>query len=206
MAALQFSGVTCDKVSELSFSIGMGEIGVVRVASKEEKGTVLELAAGEKRPERGTVTLHGAGLDAAPGGSIAWLPEHGGMISNLKAWENLTLPLWYHGKRHAAAADEKALRWLAALGVAEADMHGLTASPVGKLRSTERKLVGLARCLLQAPQLMVVDAAFFSGLLDERRSAWVSAMETFVRENEGRAIMVAADADHSLPWRGVSHT
>ncbi len=206
MMALQFSGVTCERVSDLSFTIAAGEIGVVRVASKEEKGTVLELAAGEKRPERGTVTLHGAGLDAAPGGSIAWLPEHGGMISNLKAWENLTLPLWYHGKRRPAAAEEKVRRWLAALGIAEDDMPGLMASAVGKLRSSERKLVGLARCLLQEPQLMVVDAGLFTGLGEERRSAWVAAMETFVRENEGRAIMVAADADHPLPWREVSHT
>lgn len=204
MAALQFTGVTCEKVSELSFAIGAGEIAVVRVASRDEKTTVLELAAGERHPERGTVLLHGAGLDAAPGGSIAWLPEHGGMISNLKAWENLTLPLWYHGKRRPASAEEKVRRWLASLGVAEDEMPGLMASPIGKLRSIERKLLGLARCLLQEPQLIVLDAGFFNGLMAERLSAWVGVLETCVREAEGRAIMVAADADHALPWRGCN--
>ncbi len=203
MAALQFSDVTCDRVSKLSFLLEDGEIGILRVASKEDKATVLELALGERQPEEGRVTVRGSALDAVAGGSIAWLPEHGGMISNLKAWENVTLPLWYHGRRRPSAVEGSLRRWLAALGTAEEEMAGLMASPIGKLRSIERKLIGLARCLLQEPQLLVVDGALFNGLPQERRDAWVATLETFVGEAKQCAILVAADGEHALPWETV---
>ncbi len=206
MAALQFSGVTCDKLLNLSFLLEDGEIGILRLASKEDKATVLELALGERQPEEGTVTVRGGGLEAVAGGSIAWLPEQGGMISNLKAWENVTLPLWYHGRRRKSAVEGSLRRWLAALGTAEDEMAGLMASPVGKLTNIERKLMGMARCLLQEPQLMVVDAGLFNGLPQERQNAWVTALETFVGEAAQRAILVAADTEHSLPWGRVEPT
>jgi ABC-type uncharacterized transport system ATPase subunit len=206
MAVLQFSGVACDKVSNLSFLLEEGEIGILRLASKEDKATILEVAVGEKNPEAGTVTLHERALDAVPGGSIAWLPEHGGLISNLKAWENLTLPSWYHGRRRIAVVEDMLRRWLAALGVAEEDMADLTASPVGGLRTAERKLIGMLRCLLQEPQLMAIDAAIFDGLLPDRQSVWVNVLETFVREAARRAILVVADSEHTLPWKTVKLT
>jgi phospholipid/cholesterol/gamma-HCH transport system ATP-binding protein len=204
MVMLRFSGVACDKISDLSFMLGTGEIKVLRVPAREDKISVMELVAGEKIQDQGSIELLGAPLTATSGGSIAWMPEQGGLISNLKAWENATLPLWYHGRRRVSSVDEKARHWLAALGVAESDMKQLMGSPADRLRPLERKLIGLLRCLLQEPQLLVLEAAVFNGIKQDRRETWVETLEAFVRMEEQRAVLVVADGDNLLPWGMVA--
>jgi phospholipid/cholesterol/gamma-HCH transport system ATP-binding protein len=203
MALLQFSGVACDRISGLSFRLEQGGIGVLRVESRDDKAVVIELAVGERSADEGTVALQDAQLDAAPGGSIAWLPEHGGLINNLKVWENVTLPLWYHHEHRVAEAENRIKYWLEVMGVAENEMADLMASPAAKLKPVERKLAGMLRCLLQEPQLIVVDAGVFSGISADRRNAWVTVFETFVRQAEQRAVLVVTDGDIPLPWEMV---
>jgi len=198
--ALQFSGVNCDRITGLSFTLEEGEIKVLRVTSKEEKTAVIELAVGERIPEAGIVTLHGALLDASPRGSIGWVPEHGGLISNLKVWENVTLPLWYHGKRRFAASEDKIAHWLAAMGLEGDTLERFMASPAGRLTAIERKRAGLLRGLLLAPQVLVVDAALFDGLAQDMRASWTTVLNAFVRETKGCSVLVVADGDAALPW------
>ncbi|HEY5994583.1 MAG TPA: ATP-binding cassette domain-containing protein [Gallionellaceae bacterium] len=197
---LQFSGVNCGKISALTFALEAGEIGVLRMAAKEEKSSVIELAVGERAPDAGTISLDGAPLDAAPPGSIGWVPEGGGLISNLKAWENVTLPLWYHGKRRVAAAEETAARWLAALGVAEDAMAEFMASPPGRLSTQERKRAGLLRGLLLAPRVLVVDAALFNGLTQVAKASWPAALELLAKEGSS-VLVVSVEGDTSLHWK-----
>jgi ABC-type multidrug transport system ATPase subunit len=201
-AALQFSGVNCGKISGLTFSLEAGAIGVLRLAAKEEKSSAIELAVGERAPESGTISLDGLPLSASAPGSIGWVPESGGLISNLKAWENVTLPLWYHGKRRVAEAEEKTARWLAALGVEEDAMAPFMASPAGRLSTLERKRAGLLRGLLLAPRLLVVDAAVFNGLPQGARASWTAALE--LQAKEGSSVLVASlEGDATLPWANI---
>lgn len=202
-ATLQFSGVNCDRIEALTFALEAGESGVLRMASKEEKIAAIELAVGERIAESGAVTLNGAALLAAPHGSIGWVPENGGLISNLKTWENVTLPLWYHGKRRIAAAEEAAAHWLAEMGLAGADAEQFMANPAGRLTATERKMAGLLRGLLLAPQVLVVDAALFDGLPQNMRSSWANVLDAFVHGAEDRSMLVVAEGDAVLPWKTI---
>ena len=122
-------------------------------------------------------------MDALPPGSIGWVPENGGLISNLKTWENVTLPLWYHGKRRVAETEEKTARWLAALGVEEQAMAAFMASPPGRLSTLERKRAGLLRGLLLAPRALVQReiAQLKMDLLGTRES-----MQSIIEEKAGR--------------------
>lgn len=206
MAHLQFSGVSCDRISGLSFVLESGCAAVLRMASKDERLLALELAAGERAAEAGRITLHGLALADAPAGSIAWLPENGGLISNLKAWENATLPLWYHQPDRPEVDEGQVRRWLAQMGVNDEGMADLMASPVGRLRTVERKMIGLLRCLLQAPQLIVLDAALFNGVAQERRQAWLGLLESFAAAAEQRAVLAVADGENTLHWEMVRQT
>ena len=49
--ALQFSGVNCGKISGLTFALDAGTISVLRLAGKEEKLRVIELAVNAARAE-----------------------------------------------------------------------------------------------------------------------------------------------------------
>ncbi len=198
-ATLQFSGVNCGKITGLTFSLQAGEIRKLPVVAKEEKSVVIELAVGERAPDAGAITLDGAPLDVAPPGSIGWVPESGGLISNLKAWENVTLPLWYHGKRLVAEAEVKAARWLATLGVEEQAMAPFMASPAGRLSTLERKRAGLLRGLMLAPRVLVVDAALFNGLSQEVRACWAAALELQAKEG-GSVLVVSLEGDVAMQW------
>ena len=198
---LQFSDVNCDKISGLSFALEAGEIAVLRMASKEEKLAAIELAVGERIPDAGTATLHGVAVHTAPRGNIGWVPENGGLISNLKVWENVTLPLWYHGRRRSAVDEGKIVQWLGALGLADEEVERFMASPAGRLTTLERKRAGLLRGLLLAPKLLVVDAGLFSGLAAELQEAWIAVLDAFVRETEDRSVLVVANGDAALPWK-----
>ncbi len=199
---LQFSGVNCGKISGLTFALEAGAIGVLRLAGKEEKSAVIELAVGERAAEAGMITLDGTPLDAIPPGSVGWVPESGGLISNLKVWENVTLPAWYHGKRRVADTEEQAARWLAALGVEEQAGAPFMASPPGRLSTLERKRAGLLRGLLLAPRALVVDGAVFNGVPQEVRACWIVALERLVQEG-GSVLVAALDADAPLPWTNM---
>jgi len=198
---LQFTGVTCKQITCLSFALAAGEIAVLKTASTGVKTVAMELALGEQVPTEGSVLLLGKPLEAATPGAIGWVAANGGLIGNLKTWENITLPLWYHGKRVPVATEEAVKRWLTTL---EPDMHewsDFMASPSAGLNFRERKLAGLLRGLVQAPQLLVVDAALFDDVEQVSCSSWVTALEIFVREAEDRAVLVVSDGATLLPWR-----
>lgn len=203
-ALLQFSAVNCGRISQLSFTLEAGAVGVLRVAGREEKALAIDLAVGERRPDSGTVALDGAALDAAPPGSIGWVPDSGGLISNLKTWENVTLPLWYHRNRHVAETERNVTRVLAALGVQEDAMGDFMARPAARLTPLERKQAGLLRGLLLAPRLLVVDAALFGGTPQDVRASWAAALDAAVRGDAGGSVLVVAEDDSALPWETIT--
>lgn len=202
---LQFLGVNCDRITGLSFTLEAGAARVLRMASRDEKAVAIELAIGERAPDAGTVALNGVALDEAPPGSIGWVPENGGLVSNLKIWENVTLPLWYHGKRRVADTEGRLAHWLAALGLEGEAAERFMASPAGYLGKIELKSAGLLRGLLLAPRVLVVDAALFDGVTQETKAAWAAALDALAR-GDGSSILVAASNDAALPWANLEKT
>lgn len=189
-AILQFSGVNCGKISNLSFTLETGKTGQLSLAGREEKSTAIDLAVGARAPDSGFITLNGAPLEAASAGSIGWVPESGGLISNLKVWENVTLPLWYHGKRRVAEAEAQTSRWLSLLGMNEGEMGAFMASPAALLTPLGRKRAGLLRGLLLAPQVLVLDTALFNGVNRDAGVAWLAALDALTQT--GCAVLAAA--------------
>ncbi len=204
-ALLQFSAVNCGKISQLSFELQPGAIGVLRFEDREEKALAIDLAVGERLPEAGSILLEGAALEAASPGSIGWVPEGGGLISNLKTWENVTLPLWYHRGRRPRETQEAVAAWLAALGVAGEAMSEFMASPAARLTAVERKRAGLLRGLVLAPRLLVVDGALFGGVPPSVRAPWMAALEALAGGGGGGgALVVTAEGDPPLPWETIT--
>ncbi len=77
------------------------------------------------------------------------------LISNLNAWENISLPAAYHGTPPLGQIAEAARQALAALG---ADPERLLARLPDELGAFEKKLVEFTRLLVAAPELAVFDA------------------------------------------------
>jgi len=200
-ALLHFNNVAIDQADALSFSIAAGDIRILKVASHEVKMEIINLALGDLAPANGEISLQGQPLEATRPGMIGWIPGDGGLISNLKTWENITLPLWYHNKRQIQSTEEKVMRWLRALNIDNRAWEDLMSSPAARLTQEEHKLAGLLRGLVLAPQLLVVDAGLFDELDDALRQMWIKVLETYVSESDYRALLVVTSAFTSLPWK-----
>jgi predicted ABC-type transport system involved in lysophospholipase L1 biosynthesis ATPase subunit len=88
-------------------------------------------------------------------GRIGVLTPAVGLISNLNAWENISLPAAYHGTPPAAEVANTAREALAALG---SDVPRLLARLPHELGIFEQKLVAFVRLLTTLPELVVFDA------------------------------------------------
>ncbi len=198
---LQFKQVASAKSGVLSFMIASGEIRILRADSHEAKTEIIGMTLGDLAPITGEILFNQEPLEASRPGNIGWIPANGGVISNLKTWENITLPLWYHNKRQAKSTEETLARWLLELGMDKAVWETFMASPAGRLTPDEHKIAGLLRGLLLGPQLLVVDAGLFDEVAAENSKIWIAALEKFVRETDSRAMLVVGSAATSLPWK-----
>jgi len=161
----------------------------------------MELALGEKTPEKGSIFFRGKQLEESTPGEIGWIPSNGGLIGNLKVWENITLPLWYHHKRTPQTTEQVLDKWLHALEPEKNEWADFMARPSARLGILDRKLVGLLRGLVLAPKVLVVDAELFNDTDQAVCNSWMVALEKFVKEGEDRAVLVISDGSVPLHWQ-----
>ncbi len=136
------------------------EVGcsVLVVTSREEGSAALtRLITGQACPSRGTILVNGqdiAGFGKAElyalRRQIGVVPSHGGLISNLKLWENITLPLMYHSGGVTPEEEKNALDYLEQLGYS----GNIMALPA-HLSPYEKKLTALVRMFITQPRLVL---------------------------------------------------
>jgi len=201
MALLEFSGVSKNNITDLSFTLTAGEIAIVRAATAVNQEEIIDLALGEAEPEQGNIRLHGQPLTKSAPGHTGWIAAHGGLINNLKIWENITLPLWYHGQREPANVEKTVTHWLQTLGIEPSQWTDFMANSPARLSTEQRKVAGLLRGLVQAPSLLVIKAGLWLEVAQPVQDQWNTALEKFVYAEKNRAILVVAEGAISLPWK-----
>ena len=92
----------------------------------------------------------------------------GGLIGNLKAWENLVLPAAYHGDgiSRYGELEQRAARVFGEFGVSGASFEALCATLPDHLGRFEQRLCAFVRAMLTEPRIMVYDS-LFDGLTRE---------------------------------------
>lgn len=201
-ALFRFDGAACtDLARPYSFTLHDGEVRLLQVASEAEKDAVIEAALGKGECAEGAVLLHGVPLGGSEPGGVGWVAANGGLISNLKVWENVTLPLWYHAGNPAEETEQRVTRWLSVLGMAGDERERFMEAPPDRLASWQRKLAGLLRGLVQMSPVLIVDAALFKGVEQSMASVWMAALEAYAAE--GRAVLAVADGETALSWKTI---
>ena len=144
-----FEGFSCDIEEGCS---------VLIVTSRDDESTALtRLITGMSRPIRGSVLVDGqdlAGLDQAQlyqlRQQIGIVPSNGGLVSNLKLWENITLPLMYHSGGITPEEEKNALDYLARLG-----HSGNIMTLPAHLTHHEKRAAAMVRVLLRQPRIVL---------------------------------------------------
>ncbi len=150
---LTVSGV----VSHLNLSLEQGQIALFKTAGEQETKQLLKAVIGESIPESGSVLIDEQPLYDLDRDqlfrirrTVATVTAQAGLISNLKVWENITLPLLYHHGRVSDEASELALQLLEKLGY----KGNIWALP-GHLSYAERIMTAFVRAVVSSPRLMV---------------------------------------------------
>jgi phospholipid/cholesterol/gamma-HCH transport system ATP-binding protein len=167
-----FEGFSCDIEAGCS---------VLIVTSREDESTALtRLITGLVSPTRGSLLVDGrniAGLEkddlSALRQQIGVVPSNGGLVSNLKLWENITLPLLYHSGEIRPEDEKDARDHLARLGYSGSIM----ALPA-HLTLHEKRVTALVRILMSQPRIVLYSNCV-EGAPSASREAFLQAAHDF---------------------------
>lgn len=193
-------GERCLRVlAGLTLAVGEGEIVAIVGSRGEGKTTLLQIAAGIERPDRGEAFFDGVdladlsdhGRSELLGAAIAWITPQGPGL-RLRVRDAVAMPLAIGRGRRSREVLEAADEALERLGAA--DCAGRLWS---ELSNWERVLVSFARVLVAAPRLVILDDLFEGLAMGRMReaSAW---LRTIVRELGCAVVMSASDLEGTL--------
>lgn len=186
---------TVQALDDVDLAVRPGELAAIVGPSGAGKSSLLAVAGGLARPDRGTVTVAGTDIMAAGARARAKLRrEHvgfvfqsGNLIPALTARDQLLLPLRFRPRRARSGRDPLAL--LEDVGMADkADRYP------HQLSGGERQRVGIARALVTEPSVLLVDEP--TAALDRARSHDIVRLLARESQHHGvAAIMVTHDHD-----------
>ena len=210
---IRLNRVSEGSLEDLSFEFSPGHTAKILLASHDRKNELLAVLSGLRRPRAGSVFLLGEDLYALKEKErlrlfqrIGVVPENGGMIGNLKAWENLVLPVWYHLGAITQETERAALKLFRLLDLDESELQKRLAQLPDQLTLYEKRAVALVRAMLMEPDVIVYDF-IFAGLGAAASSRIRQLTQEFHGGKDGRisvhlcaddAVSASLPADHSI--------
>lgn len=209
---IRFERVTKGPLRHVSFDLDSGRSAKILFDSEDRKNNLFSLLTGRQRPEAGKITFFGEDLFAhrenervALFQRIGVVPADGGMISNLKAWENLLLPAWYHRGLTAPEAEPLVSKIFEQLDPGESGLKRRLGELPDKLSLYERRAVALARAMLMEPDILIYD--FISaGLERDAAQRLMQLAGEFHGRKAGRVSLYLCPNDAVSARLTVDHT
>ena len=180
-----------DALRGVSFTIGAGELVVLRGRSGSGKTTLLNLLGGLDRPSGGAVTVAGRRLDEISQSQllelrrekVSFIFQSFGLIPILSAAENVGVPLRLLGVP-AAQREERAKTLLRLVGLGE---H--LRQRAHELSGGQQQRVAIARALAAKPALLLADEP--TGQLDSQTGAQIMRLLRTLVHSEGVTALIA---------------
>jgi len=182
-------------LTDASLAVRAGEVLAVLGPSGSGKSTLLHCLAGILRPDAGEVSFRGERLDHLPETlrsrvrrrHFGFVFQHGRLVPELSAAENVALPLRLLGRRRRAALAQAA-DWLARLGVASVADHR-----PGELSGGQQQRVAVARALVTTPLVVFADEP--TGSVDSVNGELVlEALVEIAREQGSSVVLVTHES------------
>ncbi|HPC67496.1 MAG TPA: ATP-binding cassette domain-containing protein [Syntrophorhabdaceae bacterium] len=201
---IRFDDIVCEFLEIPSFDFKEGRVYKVIFHSDIEKNEFIDLTLGIKRPKRGRVVLFDRDIfnvdinvyyDTLKKVGVVW--ENGGVISNLKVWENIALPLWFHYGIRPEKIETRVIEFYKNFDMDAQFLSGYMGRLPGTLSAFDKRIICLIRSILMEPELMIYDDVF-TGLKSDRVERIREIAEGFHRANPKRTSIYLASTDESL--------
>jgi putative ABC transport system ATP-binding protein len=194
-------------LNDVSAVVKIGELTAVVGPSGAGKSSLLAVCGGLRTPTSGSVSINGqiisdlspAALTRVRRDSIGFVFQQSNLVPALTSVDQLLLLVHLKGHKPGKADRERALALLDEVGMAQrADRRP------DQLSGGERQRVGIARALMGAPQIMLVDEP--TSMLDHKRGrAIVELLAARCREHNVATLMVTHDPGMLETANSVMH-
>ena len=175
-----------------SLAAAPGEITAVSGASGSGKSTLLDLLAGFLTPTSGSITLDGQQLVPLPPEQrpVSLLLQSESLFEHLSAGRNIALGLPARTPKAEVARQVEA-------ALAEVGLSGIGAQPAATLSGGQKQRIALARTLLRARPVLLLDEPF-SALDDQTRAVIRDLVKTLTVRHGWHTILVSHHNDDIL--------
>jgi phospholipid/cholesterol/gamma-HCH transport system ATP-binding protein len=159
---IEITQISTEHLAPVSLSAAQGEVCKV-ITNSEFLGTeFMEAVSMQRECASGSVNMFGQQMHTSSAllrqAGFVW--RDGGLLSNLKLWENIVLPVCYHYGTEAHELEPRVLEIYSKLGRTESDIMGIINKSPGALPAYENMYAGLIRTYLMAPDVIFYDAMF----------------------------------------------
>ncbi len=168
-------------LKDVSFTLKKGELLSVLGPSGCGKTTLLNIVAGFLRPTGGEFTLGGEEIDG-PGVDRGMVFQQGALFEWLTVSENVNFGLRMKNADPVETA-RKVEEWLEIVG-----LQGFGETPTYQLSGGMQQRVALARCLINDPELILMDEPL--GALDALTREKMQALVLKIWKETGKTIMI----------------
>jgi ABC-type branched-subunit amino acid transport system ATPase component len=172
-------------INDVSLSVRQGQVATVIGPNGAGKSTLLKALTGRLRPLSGTVRLDGTDVTGASGNALTrsglgYVPQNNDVFATLTVQENLEMGGYLLPRAQVPGRIDDVLDTFSSLKP--------LVKRAGKLLSGgERKLLGIARCLMLEPKLLILDEptaalspALANTILEEHVTALAAAGTTIL--------------------------
>jgi len=174
-------GETVHALKDISFSLKKGELLTVLGPSGCGKTTLLNIAAGFLRPTSGSINLGGKEIDG-PGVERGMVFQQGALFEWLTVNENVNFGLRMK-KEDPIKTAKKVEEWLDIVG-----LQGFGETPTYQLSGGMQQRVALARCLINDPELILMDEPL--GALDALTREKMQSLVLKIWKETGKTIIL----------------
>ena len=194
-------------LNDVSAVVKIGELTAVVGPSGAGKSSLLAVCGGLRTPTSGSVSINEqiisdlspAALTRVRRDSIGFVFQQSNLVPALTSVDQLLLLVHLKGRKPGKADRERALALLDEVGMVQrADRRP------DQLSGGERQRVGIARALMGAPQIMLVDEP--TSMLDHKRGcAIVELLTARCRDHHVATLMVTHDPGMLESANSVMH-